>query len=181
MSLLPDTTLVTRARALLEGATDAAMVNHSLRSHLLGAAYGKRKGIAFDEETLALAALFHDLAMIGPYADRSVPFTVASSRAMRAELEPRGVPRERIERIADAIEFHMQCLPRFDKGPEAGLLQVGAWMDATGLRRWAIPAEARAIGASLPRAGFDRAFPGRLLGSIGNFRACQGLMFPPRA
>src|SRR5205085_8666248 len=106
------------------------------------------------------------------------PFTLLSSRALRAFLEERGVPRDRISPLEDAIDFHMQMLPRWSKGATAGLLQVGAWMDVTFLRRWAIRAEAREIAAALPRAGFDLAFPVKLLGSIRRPAACLGLLLP---
>lgn len=46
------------------------------------------------------------------------------------------------------------------------------------LAGWSIGGEARAIAAAHPRVGFDRQFPGALLGSIGSFSACAGLLFP---
>ena len=128
---LPDTQLVNGARRILERAAPSTLVRHSIRAYLLGSAYARKKGIAFDEEGLALAALFHDVGLTPELSDSSRPFTFASSKALRMYLEERGVPNERIAVLADAIEQHMQLLPRFSRGPEVGLLQVGAWMDVT--------------------------------------------------
>ncbi len=175
---LPDTALVTNARKLLERAAPSPLVRHSVRAFLLGAAYGRKKRIAFDEEGLALAAVFHDLGLTPEFGDPTRPFTFASSKALRLYLQDREVAAERIDVLADAIEQHMQLLPRFSHGAEVGLLQVGAWMDATGLRRWSVRSEAREIARKHPREGFDLLFPGTLLHSIGSFRACAGLLFP---
>jgi len=175
---LPDTALVKSSRKLLERAAPSAIVRHSIRAFLLGRAYARKKNIYFDEEGLALAAVFHDLGLTPEFSDPARPFTFASSRALRLYLKDRSVPAERIELLADAIEQHMQLFPRFSRGPEVGLLQVGAWMDVTGLRRGSVGDEAKEIANRYPREGFDLMFPGALLHSIGSFRACAGLLFP---
>lgn len=173
---LPDTALIRPARATLERLAPAAIVQHSIRAFLYGAAYAKKKSLAFDEEGLALAAIFHDLGLAPELADTSKPFTFVSSKALRIYLEERNVDAHRINLLCDAIEQHMQLLPRFSRGTEVGLLQVGAWMDVTGLRAWAI--DRKPIARAHPRQGFDLLFPATLLRSIGSFRACAGLLFP---
>ena len=92
----------------------------------------------------------------------------------------RDVPAARIGPLVDAIDLHMQLLPRWSRGNVAGLLQVGAWMDVTMLRRWSIREEARAIARVHPRAGLDLEFPRRLLGTLTSFGACAGLLLPER-
>lgn len=57
-----------------------------------------------------------------------------------------------------------------------GLLQVGAWMEVTGLRT--VRAEARSIARAHPREGFELLFPAALLKSIGSVSACTGLLVP---
>ncbi len=177
---MPDTKLAIEARGLLEHAAPTSIVNHSVRAYLLAAAYARAKRVAFDDEALFLAAIFHDLGLVPPYTDPGRPFTFASTRALRLFLKDRGVPEARVAALSEAIELHMQLLPRWSRGPEVGLLQVGTWMDVVGLRRRAIRDEARAIAEAFPRAGFDLAFPTRLLRSIGSVAACTGLLFPER-
>jgi len=107
-----------------------------------------------------------------------VPFTYASGAALARFLETRDVPRARIAPLTDAILFHMQLVPRWSKGNVAGLLQIGAWMDATGLRRGRIADDARAIEARFPRGAFAKVFRRRLLATMTSPSACLGLLFP---
>src|SRR5262249_61599145 len=93
-------------------------------------------------------------------------------------LEEREVPRERIGPLTDAILFHMQLVPRWSKGNVAGLLQIGAWMDVTGLRRGRIAESARDIEARFPRGAFAKVFRRKLLATMTSPSACLGLLFP---
>jgi hypothetical protein len=175
---LPDSALVREARGIADAALDAMLVAHSCRAFLLGRAYGRARGIDFDEEGLCLAALFHDLGLAPGRRDPRTPFTVAGSRALEAFLRDRG-DAGRATPLVEAIDFHMQLLPRWSKGNVAGLLQIGAWMDVTRLRRWAVPAQAEAIEARWPREGFGQlAFMRRLLGTFTSLSACAGLVAP---
>lgn len=178
--LLPDTALVREATGMIRAAVSPAIFNHSQRTFLLGRAWARKRKLVFDDEALLLAALFHDLGMFPPHRDPARPFTFVSSDALRAFLAERGFPQERTNAAAEAIELHMQLRPRFDRSAVAGLLQVGAWMDVTGLRRWSVREEAQTIGAEWPRLGIDLAFPRLLLGTVGSIASCSGLLLPSR-
>lgn len=175
---LPDSALVVEAERIVSAALDDTVVRHSRRAFHLGAAYAQKNAIAFDEEDLALAALFHDLGMAAGRRPPNVAFTIAGSRALARFLEEHDVPRARIDPLVDAIDFHMQLFPRWSKGPVAGLLQIGAWMDVTGLRRGAIEARAAEIEAAIPAGDFRKGFNRRLLGTIDGPSACLGLLVP---
>lgn len=180
LTRLPDTALVVEARSILERAAPPTLVEHSLRTFLLGRAYGRRRGIDHDEEGLLLAALFHDLGFCPEHRNRRLPFQVVGSRALREFLAEHGTDPQRISPLVDAIDFHMQMWPRWAKGNVAGLLQVGAWMDVTGLRRWSLRGDARSIEGAHPRHGIGLRFYGFLLGSFGSLGSCVGTMFPER-
>jgi hypothetical protein len=177
---LPDTKLVREARALVTAVAPPDLWNHSVRAYLLGRAYAGTKlaSLDYDDEGFALAAVFHDLGLCAGYRAGPLPFTFKSSRALRDFLGERGVAKERVEPLVDAIDFHMQLLPRWKKGPVAGLLQIGAWMDAMGLRRWSVSEVAREIEAVHPRLGVGVRLPARLFVSALGVRACAGLVFP---
>ncbi len=175
---LPDTALVREATSMVRAAVSPAVFNHSQRTFLLGSAWAARRQLAFDDEALLLAALFHDLGFFPPHLDPARPFTLGSSSALESFLGERGYPPERIGAAAEAIELHMQLRPRVDRSAVAGLLQVGAWMDLTFLRRWSVRTEARAIAREWPRLGIDFAFPRLLVRSFGSVYACTGLLFP---
>jgi hypothetical protein len=175
---LPDTALVREARALVTAALDEGVLHHSLRAFHLGKVYAERRAIRFDEEELCLAALFHDLGLAPGRRPPKVAFTLAGSLALARFLDERGASRDRVARVTDAVDFHMQLLPRWSKGPAAGLLQIGAWMDVTGLRRGAIASEARAIEEALPAGDFRGDFNRRLLRTLDSTAACLGLLLP---
>jgi hypothetical protein len=175
---LPQTPLTREALTRVSAAVDPVILQHSKRSYLLAKAYARNKQIGFDDEGLCLASLFHDLGLSPSLRERGVAFPRTSSGLLAEFLAERGVVEERILPLVDAIDFHMQLLPRWSKGNVAGLMQVGAWMDATGLRRRAVKAEAALIADEIPRADFDRVFRGRLWESLTSWGACVGLLFP---
>jgi hypothetical protein len=73
----------------------------------------------------------------------------------------------------------MQLLPRWSKGPVVGLLQVGAWMDASKFRSGSVePGLIARIETEFPRSAFDTEFRARLIASFGSLRACARLVFP---
>jgi hypothetical protein len=178
---LPDTRLAETARALVDRAAPRAIVHHSVRAYLLGRAFARARSITFDDEGLYLAALFHDLGLVAPYEDRARAFPIASGRALRLFLRDHGVDAARIGPLVDAIELHMSLRPRWSQGAEVGLLQIGAWADATGRGRRALGETAREIARAWPRDGFDRLFPLLVAKSIGGPSAALDLVMPGRA
>jgi len=175
---LPDTKLVIEAASLVERALSPGVFNHSVRTYGLARAYAETKAISCDSEELALASLFHDLGTAPAYAHPGKPFTYASARALRLFAEERGVPPPRVEPMVDAIAFHMHLLPKWSAGPVAGLLQVGAWMDVTALRRWSVWGASKALAAAHPRTGFDWEFVKVLAGQSWPPGKAFRLVFP---
>ena len=76
---LPETPLSREAYDAASASAPPEILNHSIRVYLLGKVYALRKDIAFDEEGLYLAALFHDLGLCPAYTDGSRPFQVNGS------------------------------------------------------------------------------------------------------
>ena len=174
----PDTSLLREATQLAQGSLPSPILAHSRRTFLLGRAYAREKRISLDEEDLLLAALFHDLGLSDAYADRRKAFTEIGADLLEQFLSERG-DAARGRCLAEAIDLHMQLFPRWSRGPVVGLLQVGAWMDAS-RRKLRTVGQARVaeIEAAYPRADFDPEFRRRLLGSLGSLRACTHLLFP---
>jgi hypothetical protein len=173
---LPDTQLCREGLALARAALPQAIVDHSIRTFLLGRAYAKRRALSFDEEDLALGAIFHDLGLTKRKESRA-PFTRRSSEELREFLGTRGVLDERAQTIAEAIDFHMQLFPRWSRGNVVGLLQVGAWMDLARLRRFGVRREARIIERAYPRGGVDLAFYPLLARTFSGLESVLGLFF----
>jgi len=111
--------------------------------------------------------------------DRAAPFPQVGSRRLVTLFEEEGEPDGRGSDLARAIELHMRWFPRWSAGPEAGLLQVGAWMDVLGRRRRQVPATVRAdIESTYPRGDLRLRFPAAVIATLGSWRACAGLLVP---
>jgi hypothetical protein len=175
---LPVTPLVAAARDRLAEVLPPPLLHHSIRTFLYGRAWGHRQGIAFDEEGLLVASLFHDAGLCVPYKDTRRAFQLNSSRALGELLVERGVDGARILRLMNAIVYHFQPVPRWRHGPEAGLLHVGAYMDAVGLRARSIRASRPAIRRRYPPGGSTLTLFGLIARSIRGPRSCLGIMLP---
>lgn len=177
---LPDTRLVVEAEAVVRAALPQALLHHSVRTFLLAHAYARMTRVACDVEGLAVVSLFHDLGLCEPYRDRRKPFTFNSSRAMVAFLDHHDIPSRRTAALVDAVDFHFELWPRWQAGPEAGLLHVGAYMDVLGIRRGRIREDAARIDQHYSRQGLTSTFVSRVLRSIGSPLSIVGLMLPTR-
>ncbi|WP_165797372.1 HD domain-containing protein [Solimonas fluminis] len=175
---MPDTRIVAEAGALVRAAFDDRLFHHTLRTHFLARRYAERFGIRCDPEQLAMACLFHDLGLVAPQYRADRAFTFSSSGAMKPFLLARGWTAARIVPAMEAIDFHMQLLPRWELGETAGLLQVGAWMDVTGLRSRRLPGAVREARAQFRRGSFFWQFNACLAGQLVSPRRALGLLAP---
>ena len=86
---------------------------------------------------------------------------------------------QRINAMMEAIDFHFQFLPRWDKGEVAGLLQIGAHMDVIGKNSQMIDLnKRREILTQYPKNFFFLEFNLCLFKSISSFSSLIGLFFP---
>jgi hypothetical protein len=143
------------------------LINHSVRTFLLGRAYAAKKRMVLeDEEALMLASLFHDLGICPAASKRWSLFVKQSSAHARNVLAAGNVDPARASAISEAIELHILLFPAWSHGQVAGLLHVGAWMDLFCRKRWSLRKEARAILKAYPREGLAVAFPRYLVSSF---------------
>jgi len=178
---MPDSAIIREAAVLVRRMCNDKIFNHSLRTHYLAVQYATRFGIATDREQLALACLFHDTGLMPDRytADRS--FTFNSSRALREFLSERAHPPQKIRGAMEAIDWHFVILPRWDLGETAGLLQVGAWMDVTGLRSWSMFREYRRSRQLFENGGFFSYFNACVLRQVMSPKRAIGLLAPARS
>jgi hypothetical protein len=177
MNSLPDTQLTREALDVVRPVLPPAILRHSQRAFLLAGSYAEAKKIAFDEEGLYVAALFHDVGLI-VREDGQKAFPERSADALRTFMaEPSARPRAAA--LASAIEAHMALWPKWSRGVEAGLLHVGAWMDVVRRGAASLPEGLIAeIETSLPRAAFEKEFRRHVMRSMTSLRACFRLFVP---
>jgi hypothetical protein len=175
---LPHTPLVVAARDAMEPVLPPVLFGHSVRTFLYARSWARAQRLDFDEEGLFVASLFHDAGLCAPFKDTRRAFQFNSSAAMRELLLVRGVEPERIRRLTSAVLHHFQPVPRWRYGAEAGLLHIGAYLDAVGLRAWGIRGDRRAIRTSYPPRTSSRRLLGLIARSIRGPRSCIGIVLP---
>jgi len=155
--LVPSSALTHAAEVQAKRRLSPALLNHSYRSYVFGAALGALEGLEFDRELLFAAALLHDTGL--PTAVPNVDFTLASARVARDVAEDVGLSSAATQTMRTAITLHHSPNVTMDHGAVAYLLSAGAGLDVVGLRSWQVPPDL--LGSVLeqhPRLGFKREF-----------------------
>lgn len=180
MSNVPDTPIVNEALHIVKAALSENIFNHSMRTFLYATECAISRECVYSEEELLLVALFHDIGFYSPYHIIGKPFQMGSSNALKEYLlTHKKIHPERINAMMEAIDYHFQFRPRWDKGEIAGLLQVGAHMDVLGTKLKTIQKETRdLIQIKYPKNCFFYEFNRCLIKSFTNFDSIIGLFYP---
>jgi hypothetical protein len=153
----PDSVLTRAAEGLARRRLSAALLNHSYRTYVFGAALGELDDLDVDRELLFAAALLHDVGLPTPVPQ--IDFTRASARVARGVAEDVGLSTAATDILRTAITLHHSPGVTMAHGPVAYLLSAGAGLDVAGLRSWQLPPEMLAtVTAAHPRLGFKREF-----------------------
>jgi hypothetical protein len=130
---LPQTERVERAAALVTRLGPAALTGHVLRTFAWGSLLGMRDGLSWDRETLALAALLHDLAL-ARRNDGVCCFAADGAMQAMTLLEEWNASEDVRHRVGDAICLHVRIAVPPKAGVEAHLVHDGAGLDVVGRR-----------------------------------------------
>jgi hypothetical protein len=177
---LPETKIVKEAKAIVEEIISPAIINHSNRGYLYSKLYAKKFQIKdYDDEGLYLAFLFHDIGLFKRINSRYA-FQINSSKQLEQFLIDQQYPKNKINVLIDAVDFHLRLFPQWSRGVEVGLLQIGAWMDVMGFKKGNFKNEIRACEEIYPRMNLNANFNKLFIKSINNLSSCLGLLFPTR-
>ncbi|HEY4625139.1 MAG TPA: HD domain-containing protein [Blastococcus sp.] len=135
------------ARAALAVATrycSPALLNHSARSYLWGAALGISASLEFDAELLYVSALLHDLGLVEAFDSHRLPFEEAGGHVAWVFGAGAGWDADRCARAAEIIVRHMREPVSPDADPEGFLLQRATSLDISGRRVESVSAGLRA-------------------------------------
>ncbi len=154
---LPDSTIVQKAMRLAQNACPPYLLNHSLRTFLLGALVGRARGQHFDGEILLLACILHDLGLTDRYQG-DLPFEIQGAQAARQFLQENSYSENKIQIVWDGIAMHPLAIGQF-KQPEIALVGEGAGADVLGPDLSEIKkADVDEVVKAFPRLGFKVAF-----------------------
>lgn len=120
-----DSSLVGEAVTHLGATLHPQVYNHSVRTFLLGREAARRDGVAdLDDESLCIAALFHDAGTAEPY-NGPARFEVEGADAAATFLLQRGLNAAMADRIWEAIALHTTPGVPERRGPIAHYLRRG--------------------------------------------------------
>lgn len=158
---MPDTALVKNALEALENCASRAIIEHSWRTYLWGAAFGALNEIPHDPELLLVGSLLHDLgATPAHHGEHDCHcFSVDGARAAMQWAQQAGMQDERARQLGGMITLHMNAHVTIADGAEAHLLQQGATCDVIGARFHEIDVRySKRVLDEHPRYGFNREF-----------------------
>ena len=155
---LPDSKLARDATDYVRELSSPVVFNHVLRTYVFGALLGRAMNLKFDGELFYLGAVFHDLGQTERFMGKQ-RFEVDGADAAAEFLQDKGVPKESIEVVWDAVALHTSGGIVERKRPEIALVSAGAGADVVGFGIDQLPREAVAqVIAVFPRPSFKKAY-----------------------
>jgi hypothetical protein len=140
------------------------MENHCARAFVVAEELARHARLEIDRELLLCAAWLHDAGLYPGAATHDT--YVADGRHLAQRLLD--WPAERMTRLGDAIEYHHELRPQWDRGPEvelmrrADLVEVSQTLVTFGLPRpWL-----RGLRSAIPPAGMVPEISRLLLGAL---------------
>lgn len=125
MTAVPDSALVDEALAHVVAVLHPEILNHSIRTFLLGREAARRDGMGeLDAESLCVAALFHDAGTADVY-DGVARFEVEGADAAARFLQQSGWSAAAVDPIWEAIALHTTPGIPERRGPIAHYLRRG--------------------------------------------------------
>jgi hypothetical protein len=155
---IPDTRLARDATDYVRGLSAPVVFNHVLRTYVFGELLGRSKKLTFNSELFYLGAVLHDLGQTERFMGKQ-RFEVDGADAAAEFLKDKGVPKELIEVVWDAVALHTSRGIVERKRPEIALVSAGAGADVVGFGMDQLPRETVAeVIAAFPRPGFKKAY-----------------------
>ena len=155
---LPDSKLARDATDYVRALSAPVVFNHVLRTYVFGALLGRAMNLKFDGELFYLGAVLHDLGQTERFMGKQ-RFEVDGADAAAEFLQDKGVPKDLIEVVWDAVALHTSGGIVQRKRPEIALVSAGAGADVVGFGIDQLSREAVAqVIAVFPRPGFKKAY-----------------------
>ena len=160
---IPDTSIVKEAVFELECTNNQAIIHHSWRSYIWGVAIAQIENWQFDEESLLIASLMHDLGLVKHLEHYSCQcFTFESALRSEGLCKKHHFDKYKTDNISNAICLHMNG--HLDKNnqnlsKEVLLLQKATSCDVIGTDLGQLPTAFREeVLSHYPRSNFNSTF-----------------------
>jgi hypothetical protein len=155
---VPDGPLITAVIEYAQRLSEPYLFNHAMRSWLFAEAIGRKKGIDYDREVVAIGTILHD---IGLTASVSGPnrFEVNGADAALSFIKGKGLSDRRAQLIWDLIALNSTPSLALHKEPEVAVGTMGIGLDYGGFGVEALPtADVERILSAFPRLRMKQGF-----------------------
>jgi hypothetical protein len=155
---IPDSDVPVAAMALAQSAMPPALLNHCLRTFLLGMIDARKRTLQVDEEADFVSSILHDIALVAKYSgDMMKSFEENGAEFARTFALNRGLSADRAEKVAKAILLHADQADGM--GPDIEFVMVGAAQDVFGPSQEQLSDDqVAAMELAVPRLGFKAKF-----------------------
>lgn len=151
----PDTALAREALRWVRAVSPEVLFNHVMRSYRFAVLLLEREGTSYDQELLFIGCALHDLGLVERFTSATERFELDGADAALRFLRERGMSRDRLDVVWDAIALHTNPAIAARKRPEIAAVAAGAGVDVAGRGLEALdPADVAEVLAAYPRAGF---------------------------
>jgi hypothetical protein len=176
---LPDSAICSAAFALAKKVSPEFMHNHCVRGYLFGrelaAAQGLRGGTDYDDETVFLSSILHDLG-ITTYGSGDQRFEVEGADAAARFLREQGLPDDRVTTVWQSIALHTSVGLGHRFGTAHAVCHSGIDLDVVGAQKELLPTGfAARVHAAWPRHNLGYA----LTEAIGRDTQANPMKAPP--
>ena len=157
--IIPDSAIAQNATDLCQEVSSDMLANHCLRTYFWGALLAAADNLNYDAELFYTAALLHDLGLTENFSFKNTNcdcFAYEGAIAAEKFARDKGCwPREKSQRLAEAICLHLNLIVPQHLGIEAHLLHEGAVADLIGARINSIsPDNTKSVLERYPRLKF---------------------------
>lgn len=152
---VPDSDICSAALQLVSDVSPGFLINHCVRSYLfareLAAAKGLRSGVDYDDETVFLSCILHDLG-ITDYGKGDQRFEVEGADAAARFLREREIAEGQVTTVWQTIALHTSAGLADRFGPNHAVSHFGIALDINGLEKHLLAAGfAERVHAAWPR------------------------------
>jgi hypothetical protein len=155
---IPDSDVPVAAMALAQSAMPPVLLNHCLRTFLLGIIDARKRTLKIDDEADFVSSILHDIALLAKYSgDMMKSFEENGAEFARTFSLNRGFSADRAEKVAKAILLHAGQADGM--GPDIEFVMVGAAQDVFGPSQEQLSDDqVAAMERAVPRLGFKAEF-----------------------
>ena len=155
---VPDNPLIAEVIQYAQRLSDPYLFNHAIRSWLFAQTIGRMKGLAYDQEVVAIGTILHD---IGLTAGVSGPnrFEVNGADAALTFIKGKGLSDRRAQLIWDLVALNSTPSLALHKEPEVAVGTMGIGLDYGGFFLESLPAgDLERILSAFPRLRMKQQF-----------------------